>query len=448
MKIKLYLKKTTAALIALILCAALVACVDRGAGNETETTADTNDKTTEASPDETTSLPETDDSGDAEQVKAALTALRELDGATYLEAKLTIGTKMSGGGSNMNLSQTMDIMYGYDSAGAFLISVSDPESISYEVFSAGGKDYYIRESFAGVGDSVKHGASNIDLNFETFMSTQSGLGDFSSDMQLAPGSFEDLGELEEILGKAEQALVTKLEDGVLVEFTLDGDKLEDLIGEELTSEELGDVDGSVLFGVEVSDDGSLRGFNVSVTMEADGAKTEFTVKYTFDKISTGVDIAAPEWAGEAEALEVSEYLYVTDGYAAKYTFSEDTEGEASLEGIVLLSDKQLDKFEIPEQIEEKTVTYVDWFIFDGVVAPDGYVMIPDGVDCTDFYGDFVECSFFANIERPEELYADNIYFGGEWEMRDGVPTPTREPIDDHYDDDFGDIDDDWSDFDF
>ena len=423
--------------LVIMLSAVLTSCGRSNNGDDTD--AATNDNRTDDTT-ENVSLPK-----DPEGLVNV--AFEKMSAATYLESEMRLSMKSVTGGMTTEYSMVYNLTFRCDPSGAFYFKLASTDGQGLEFYSEGQKDYFSKSTFedydyetgnSGMKTELVHGASNVDFTPENFMSAMPADGDLPFASFPSFGEVGNTDDLDALKDMFQNATMTDREDGgKLIEITMSYKDLMELIGDpgdmlgEIEGmEELENLDGSMTVSIGISPESYPDSIKICVDMRMEGMQSTITVECSITDFNKESGVPAPDWSADAMALDVTEYSYMDEKYSANFTFNED--GTATLNSLTPTSGELPEIFELPGTVDGKTVTEVLWISLGNLTASGGTVIVPDSVDCSEFYDYFYECAFFTNSERPEDCYANSIYFSGEWEMKNGKPTPTREEIVDPY----------------
>ena len=409
--------------LVMILPVTLVSCTkDKDGGNDSGTSAAS----------ETTGSGNKHDPSGAET--AIIDAFRKLSDATYLESETTVSTKISGGPlfSGTDSSTFVLQLRNDPSSGAFYIKNTLSEDEYFESYSAGGKEFFSKsvygsydyETFDEITETdIVHGASNVDFTLKTVMKSLSFDVNEASICFISPSFYEELAAMAVRNGAAK---ITVSAEGTLYEVPLSYEELVKLIDE--TDEGTDEFEIEAAASFRITKEGTVDNVSLSYKIKAMGIKSTLEINSAYSNVNKESGVPAPDWLEEATGLEISDYYDFSDTNVINYTFYDD--GEVYLNDIRYFDDTLPDVLNVPALVDGREVTGVSWLTFEGAVTPGGTVILPASVDCSDFWDYGLSCTFYTESERPDDCYANEIYFSGEWEINDGKVTPTRGEIKD------------------
>lgn len=374
--------------------------------------------------------PEEDkNSAEKKSADAIVSACEKLAAASSFHTETAVDAKSGTGADEESLSFTVSSDLVTDaSSGAFLFTLSAPayHKAKREFYSAGGQECYSYVQWSYDDDiepeeSYSRAGSNVNMTFGQVLS-----GMYLDELMMAmyfilPTFSEKLGDIVE--KKTDVKVTPRDFGGNRVEVSLSLADFCLLYEEDYNEDFRGSFTGSMSFDIAYS--GILRNVEIFAQVVEDGIPATMNFSCAFTDVDSKTKVTAPWWYSEAAKCEVSEYLYVTDDYTIEYGFNGDN--GAYLSDAKLIASKKLDFFDVPSGIEGRSVNSINPSALENIVKAGGSVILPYSVetDSDDKSYEFYDFLFFTRRERPENYFVNNVYFDGEWEMKNGKPAPTR-----------------------
>ena len=358
-------------------------------------------------------------------------SFRKLSQASYFDADIKLYTLLHRGTGAVGQDRKIKFSFSQEPSDVFLFDITYTDyydspaekSKRFQIYSAGEKEYFSRRvTKSGSADDCYWGA-NISFDLDSLLDMLPAFSDLEDIFEVSALTYTDF---KNYLAESAHGVVYEKHGGVTVRFTLDRDNIIDLIGIKVDPNHFDMAEGEAVFTFDISDEGYPEAFSIYLYLETLDSTDDIKLECVFSGINNESGVESQKWTNDLKKYGMNFYYDVHDEYIAKYYVG----GGASLNSFVLLSRERPEIFELPAVINGEPVNNVSWYALERAVSYGRSVIVPETVRfyVQRFEVDYCGCYFFTESERPADYYYNKVYFNGEWEMKDGKPTPTREDI--------------------